>query len=420
MTQNFTVACYQNEYLPMDGREVNAIISVTANGQVGLRAPSLERRAEVIILDVSGSMAGEKLIQTRVATEAALSCVKDGTRFGIIAGNEKASQVFPASGLVPATVRTRRQAVAAVARLRAEGGTAIGEWVSLANRLLATAGGVRHAILLTDGRDEHETPEALHAALTVARGGFQCDCRGVGTDWSVAELRQVADALLGSVEIIADPANLDSDFRNVMQSSMRRAHSDVRIRVWTPSQCEPVLKQVSPEVRDLASLRTQVAPGTVEYALGAWETESRDFHLSIRVPIRDVGDELLAARVAVAADGVQGPTCVVRAIWTEDSALSTRVNRQVAHFSGQQEIATAIQEGLDARRQGDDDTATTKLGMAARLAAAFGHTDTVALLERVVEVDDWQTGEVRLKPQVELIDEMTLETRSTRTIRVRS
>ena len=41
---------------------------------------------------------------------------------------------------------------------------------------------------------------------------LQCDCRGVGVDWEVAELRKVASALLGSVDIVADPANLAADF----------------------------------------------------------------------------------------------------------------------------------------------------------------------------------------------------------------
>ena len=35
-------------------------------------------------------------------------------------------------------------------------------------------------------------------------GKFQCDCRGVGVDWQVAEVRRIAQALLGTVDIIPD------------------------------------------------------------------------------------------------------------------------------------------------------------------------------------------------------------------------
>ena len=55
----------------------------------------------------------------------------------------------------------------------------------------------RHAILLTDGRDETETPADLQSAIAAATGVFQCDCRGVGADWEVNELRGISSALLG-------------------------------------------------------------------------------------------------------------------------------------------------------------------------------------------------------------------------------
>ncbi len=105
--------------------------------------------------------------------------------------------------------------------------------------------------------------------------------------------------------------------------------------------------------------------------------------------------------------------------WTGDSALSTRLNRRVAHYTGQAELADAIQEGLDARRSGDVDTATARLGRAVALAAESGNAETSALLEKVVEVDDPATGRVRLRREVTAADEMTLDVRSTRTARVR-
>ena len=42
------------------------------------------------------------------------------------------------------------------------------------------------------------------------------------------------------------------------------------------------------------------------------------------------------------------------------------------------------------------------------------------LLQKVVDVEDPDTGTVRLKRDVETLDEMALDTRSTRTVRVES
>ncbi len=107
------------------------------------------------------------------------------------------------------------------------------------------------------------------------------------------------------------------------------------------------------------------------------------------------------------------------AVWTEDTALSTQISRGVAHYTGQAELAEVIQEGLAARKAGDEATATARLGRAVALAAASGNDGTARLLERVVEVLDAPTGTVRLRRTVADVDEMTLDTRSTRTVRVR-
>jgi hypothetical protein len=110
--------------------------------------------------------------------------------------------------------------------------------------------------------------------------------------------------------------------------------------------------------------------------------------------------------------------CLVRAVWTDDVALSTRINRQVAHYTGQAELAEVIQEGLEARKAGDDTTATMKFGRAAQLAAASGNTTTSELLATVVDIEDAATGTVRLRRKVDAADEMALDTRSTKTVRV--
>ena len=111
-------------------------------------------------------------------------------------------------------------------------------------------------------------------------------------------------------------------------------------------------------------------------------------------------------------------TALVRAVWTDEQQLSTEINGKVAHYTGQVELAACIQEGIAARKQGDLATATFKLGRAVRLANESGHADTMKLLQGVVEVDDAATGTVRLRRDVATVDEMSLDTRSTITVRV--
>ena len=415
----YTAETFQNEYLPLGASEVNAIVTVTATGTPGVRRTS--GATEVIIVDASGSMQAEgRMDAAKLAAKAAVNCLDDGVHFAIIAGVSTAQQLFPAPGqLALSTPESRRDAVIALDRLRPSGGTAMGAWLKLAGQLFAQRpGDIAHAILLTDG-DNGEHTGYLERVLESIAGKFQCDCRGVGTNWKVAELRKIASAMLGSVDIVARPSDLTAAFEQMMTAAMGKVAADVQLKVWTPvNTTVRYVKQVEPTVSDLTGKRVEDGPRAGRYPLGAWGNESRDYHICVDVTPGAAGDEMLAARVSVLEGSEVQAQCLVRAVWTDDTALSTRINRQVAHYTGQAELADAIQAGLEARKAGDERTATVKLGRAAQLAHESGNTATTDLLATVVDIEDPVTGTVRLRRRVDAADEMALDTRSTKTVRV--
>lgn len=436
----FSVDVYQNEYLPEGGREVDAIVTVTATGggTIGsaVAAPQLytpgggPSAAVVIMVDCSGSMdyPPAKMRNAREATAAAIGTLRAGVHFAVIGGTHVAKEVYPGGGrLAVADATTREQAKQALRRLSAGGGTAIGTWLRLADRLLSQADvAIRHGILLTDGRNEHEAPQALRSALDDCAGRFTCDARGVGTDWEVKEVTGIASALLGTADIVADPAGLAADFTRMMETAMGKEVADVALRLWTPvGTTVRFVKQVAPTVEELTGRRTEAGPRAGDYPTGSWGDESRDYHVCVEVPPAGIGREMLAARVSLVVpqpDGTArslGAQGLVRAVWTDDLAASTSINPQVAHYTGQAELAQVIQQGLDLRKAGDSDGATAKLGRAVQLASASGNADTAKLLAKVVDVVDAAAGTVRLKAKVAEADEMTLETRSTKTVRVK-
>ena len=417
----FTVDAYQNEYLPAGGTEVNAIVTVTSDGAGGPSGPPVA--AEIVIVDTSGSMGAPaaKIKAAREATSVAIDCIRDGVVFGVIAGSDRAQVIYPPEGgLAIASESTRAGAKQAANRLEAAGGTAIGSWLRLAGELFGTAPGrICHAILLTDGANQHETPEQLDAALAEVEGCFQCDCRGVGTDWKVGELRRIASRLLGTVDIIAHPRDMAGDFRALMQSAMGKSTGNVSLRVWTPQGASVAfVRQVAPAIEDLTERGVAVNPLAADYPTATWGAETRDYHLCIHVPPHDVGEEMLAGRISLVEGDETRAQALVRATWTDDRQLSTHISREVAHYTGQAELAECIQDGLEARKHGDLAAATFKLGRAVRLAADSGNEGTMKLLQAVVEVEDAATGTVRLRRDVAVVDEMSLDTRSTTTVRV--
>jgi hypothetical protein len=417
---SFAVDVYQNEFLPSGGSEVNAVLTVASTSD-GVLEPNVEA-AEIVIVDASGSMdvPHSKIRAAREATSVAIDCIRDGVPFGVIAGTHEAKLVYPSTtALAPASDATRDAAKQAIGGLDPDGGTAIGTWLMLASQLFGSKPGRScHAILLTDGENEHETSAALDEAISACEGHFQCDCRGVGTDWVVSELRRVAAGLLGTVDIVADPADLAADFRSMMEAAMGKTTANLSLRLWTPQGAElAFLRQVAPTIEELTGRGVEVNALTADYPTGSWGQESRDYHVCIKVAPRNLGDEMLAGRVSL-FDGEnllsQG---LIKAIWTDDQELSTSIDRKVAHYTGQAELADCIQDGLQARKAGDEATAQVKLGRAVQLANESGNDGTMRLLQSVVHVDDAATGTVRLRGEVADADEMALDTRSTKTVR---
>jgi hypothetical protein len=422
----FSAQVYQNEFLADGGTDVHAIVTITCSGAGQAGQSGAGEAAEIVIVDTSGSMGPNGIRAAQLAAVAALDQIIDGTWFAVLAGNHQARLAYPTDarelGMARMSGSSRSAAGYAISRFAADGGTAMGTWLELATAVFAAVPTVtqRHAILLTDGKNQHETPAELTRRIAAASGHFQCDCRGVGADWEVGELRRIAAALMGTVDLIPTPQQMAGEFAQLMRASMARGVASADLRVWTPQGAQVLfVRQVAPAVEDLTSRRREVSALVGAYPTGSWGDESRDFHVAVRVgAARGVGQEQLAARVQLAVGDEVRAQGLVKAMWTDDDALSARINPEVAHYTGQTELAEAIQEGLAAKAAGDTATATAKLGRAVQLAAETGNGEATSKLRKVVDIEEAGTGKVRLRTSVSRLDEMALDTSSTKTTRV--
>jgi len=417
---------YQNEFLAESSTDINAIVRITCAeagvaGQTGVGDVG-----EIVIVDTSASMGLVNLQAAKDAAMVALDTIVDGTYFAIIAGNHRAYLAYPrvtsGPGMVRMTPEARAEAKRAVAGFRADGGTAMGSWLLLARSLFASITSLagKHAILLTDGENHNESATQLENSIRQCLGQFQVDCRGIGIEWQVSEIRKIATALLGTVDMIPTAKDLPIVFQELIARSMGRGVPDAQLRVWVPQNAQILfVRQVSPTVEDLTQRRTPVDALTMSYPTGAWGDEARDYHISVRLPAKAVGTEQLAARVQLATGTAILTQGLVKAKWSANASLTTQISPEVAHYTGQTELASAIQEGLAAHSQGDDRTATQKLGRAAQLAQETGNKEATTRLAKVVDIDDAATGKVTMKKNIDKADEMALDTSSTRTTRIR-
>ena len=136
-------------------------------------------------------------------------------------------------------------------------------------------------------------------ALAACGDRFQCDCRGVGTDWAVDELSHIASALMGTVDIVPDPTDLDDHFAAVTAHAMEASGSCRLAGLGPPWRRVRFVRQTAPALEELTGRRIVVDEHVGRYPTGAWGTETRDYHLCIELPSAAVGTEMLAARVSV-------------------------------------------------------------------------------------------------------------------------
>jgi Mg-chelatase subunit ChlD len=435
----FKLEAFQNKYLPPGKTRVDAILTVTADAAgPHARQSSDPNTAGVqsaagplvigFIVDKSGSMSVDRIDAVKHAVNTAIALLPESAWFFVVAFDSAAQVVVRET---QATPDNRVAATQAIARMNAGGGTAMSTGLAAARSIFERApNAIRQAVFLTDGKNESESAGNVAAQLQACEGLFQCDCWGVGTDWRVGEVQQIAQELLGKASLIPDPAGIEAAFRAAIEKASTKALKDVRLRLWAPQGASiAFVKQANPTLEDLTPKARVVTPQVREYMTGAWGGgESRDFHVAIDVRAGNVGEEMLAARPSLVWLESEGGGWIekeekpaqarVFATWTGDDALSSRIDRHVAHYTGQGELAAAIQQGLDLREQGNEAAATHLLGRAVKIAHESGNAEMTQRLAKVVEVVDVATGTVRLKRDVSKAATMDLQLESRTTKRM--
>ncbi len=418
----FRVEAFQNRHLGPGQQRVDAILTVTA-GETGAVAPEL---VVGFLIDKSGSMQGDRIHAAIAAVQGAIEQLDERSWIFVVAFDSTATIVLRPTR---ATAAGKQTASEALGRIHAAGGTAMSTALKAARMLFAEhEGAIKQAIFLTDGKNESEAAAQVALELARCEGQFQCDAWGVGTDWKIGEVQEIARMLLGKAALVPEASGVEAAFRGAIEKARGKALREVRLRLWTPQTATlRQIKQATPTLEDMTGRLRAVGPQQVELATGAWgPNETRDYHVVIEVKASAIGAEMLALRPSVAyqepgesgwQDREDRPTeGRVLARWSDDGQLTSPIDQHVAYYTGQSELADVIKQGLERRELGDDRAATELLGRAVRLAHATQNGDMTQRLTRVVDVIDPVEGTVRLRRDVKKAATMDLqiESRTTR------
>ncbi len=166
----------------------------------------IEPRDITVVVDVSGSMSGEKLEQGKAAMRQLLGSLDERDRFRLIAfSNTVRTQ---SEGWVQASRRNIREARRWVDGLRANGGTNIAGALEEAFHLTSPTRRLPIVLFLTDGIPSvgEQNPERIAQQAESARGRARVFAFGVGYDVNTYLLDRLSAAGRGATEYV-EPAD---------------------------------------------------------------------------------------------------------------------------------------------------------------------------------------------------------------------
>jgi Ca-activated chloride channel family protein len=178
-----------------------------------------------VVIDRSGSMSGQKLMQAKQAARHLVQQLQVNDRLAIV---HYGSDVKVLPGM-PAQPQNREQMLAFIDNIWDEGGTNISAGLEAArNELLPTAGGfkVNRVILISDGQptegrtDDHELTSLVQQ---IRAGGVTVSSIGVGTDFNEDLMQAFAEYGSGSYGYLRDTTQLATLF----QKDLRQASTTI-------------------------------------------------------------------------------------------------------------------------------------------------------------------------------------------------
>ncbi len=167
------------------------------------------RRDLVAVIDVSGSMSGEKITQAKLALTQLIGGLRDGDRFRLVAFSGGVRRY--ASAWTPATVANRSDAGNWIRSLEAEGGTNIAGALTEAFAEPPDAEALGVVVFLTDGQPSvgENDPERIAARAEQGRGRFRVFAFAVGDDVNTYLLDRLTERARGTTEYVRPGENIE-------------------------------------------------------------------------------------------------------------------------------------------------------------------------------------------------------------------
>ena len=223
------------------GKKMTTYLKV---GLTGFDLEAAARRAPVnvaIVIDKSGSMAGDKIKHAKDAAKHALDRLGPGDVVSVIAFSDKVEIIAPASSL------SEREAVkAAIDRITANGSTALFAGVSKGSEELRKnrqANQVNRIVLLSDGIANvgPSSPQDLgRLGTALSKEGITVTTLGLGLDYNEDLMTQLALHSDGNHAFIKDSAELADIFQREFGDILSVVAQRINVKIHCADGIRPV------------------------------------------------------------------------------------------------------------------------------------------------------------------------------------
>lgn len=189
------------------------------------------RRDLVAVLDVSGSMSGEKLRQAQQALGQLVGGLRNGERFRLIAFSSRVRRY--AAEWTNASTETRARAQEWIRSLTAEGGTNIAGALTEAFAQPPREVAMGVVVFLTDGRPsvDEQNPERLAERAEQGRGRFRVFAVGIGHDVNTYLLDRLTERARGATNYVAPGGDIEQAVGALAAKLASPVLTDLALRV---------------------------------------------------------------------------------------------------------------------------------------------------------------------------------------------
>lgn len=361
-----------------------------------------------LVLDRSGSMAGEKLKQLKAAAEAIVDRLGPNDRLSVITFDETADIVVPAS-----PVDDRDALKARIRSIHERGGTRISTGLQAGLQQLQQNLGsnlVSRMVLLTDGRTWEDQAECVSLAQQCGAAGVPISAMGMGVassdvttgfanDWDPQFLEMLAQTSGGEWYVVDTPDKVTPMFEAILSEMQGTAVSNANLVLRMVEGVDPkAVWRVTPMISKLGSREVgqhsiQVFLGDVQHQVG------QSLLADLIIPQRQPGSyRLLQADLTYDVPGTQvvGEKVSVDVMlqYTTDKALAQQLNGAMMNIIERVVVHRLQTQALDEAAAGDVQKATRRLRAAATRLLEIGEpemasqaSDQAAQLESSGAVD---------------------------------